>query len=79
MQMINVKLIRTVWSFTNTISYTNVEISNTNVEISNTNVEISLPYYKSQLIWIKKFRHGIKIKWQENGWFLQAPPIGRMW
>ena len=72
MQMINVKLIRTVWSFTNTISYTNVEISNTNVEIS-------LPYCKSQLIWIKKFRHGIKIKWQENGWFLQAPPIGRMW
>ena len=32
--MINVKLIRTVWSFTNTISYISVEISNTSVEIS---------------------------------------------
>ena len=32
--MINVKLIRTVWSFTNIIYYTSVEISNISVEIS---------------------------------------------
>ena len=32
--MINVKLIRIFWFFTNTISYTNIEISNTNMKIS---------------------------------------------